>query len=164
MIRYISIVYFSLFFGCAANHLPISGSKFVEFINDGKLGMRLDAEVVKDKRFKLQIPMGLLQSEHTVSYYFGHSLSFARDQKIIIFYFPMKKDIEDYRASDLNYKKFEELCEKENIAEELTGIRLRHASHFGINKINGRVYVIYLNVNDRDMNDFNYSINSFKEW
>jgi hypothetical protein len=162
MIKYLSTLLFILLVGCAAKRISTNeNEKFVEYVNDNKTTMRLDAEVVKDKDFKLQIPFGLQKSQVKVSNCFLHILNFNNDEKIVLLYMPDRKNTADNQSFSLSYADFKSLCIKENILENIESISMLENRRFGINRLNNvGFYAIYLNIKRNEVSAFNYSINS----
>lgn len=138
-------------------------NNFVQFVNDNEVGMKLDAVIIKDQPFKLEIPNSLRQHTNSISTSFLHVLDFTDNQKIILLYLPNTPASSDINALDINYSNFTSLCTKEGILNELEAVRIDRHRHFGFIKTGNKgFYAIYLNVRSKAVTDFNHSISSVR--
>lgn len=136
---------------------------FVEFVNQNKTSIRLDEEVIDDKKFALKIPQGLINWGTEISNCFVQILDFKNDSKIVLIYLPNRDSSMEFKSQVVSYKKFKQICEMENIMEYMSKITLMPRRCYGLNKLErGCFYAIYLNVKKRDANAFEYSINSIQ--
>jgi hypothetical protein len=164
MIKYLNIFSVLLIIGCSAKHTPISqNGEFVEYVNDNKISMKLDASVVKDKEFKLLIPVGLQNRHLIVEDVFLQTLDYKNDQKIILLYIPGAKESPNLKLTDISYIDFIRTCQRKDIGWHFKDVVLNTHRRFGIYKPNSTgFYVIYLNIRTNQVNTFNYSIKSIQ--
>lgn len=162
MIKYISVLALLIFVGCAPKRsVGDSQNQFQEFVNDNKTAIKLDGVTIKDKDFKLQIPVGLVNRSTDIGSAFVHHLNFKGHQTIVLLYVPNGKSTAISKSLGLSYNDFIALCDKENITGQLEGIAMNKHRLYGLHKPNnGPFYAIYLNVRQAEMNKFNYAISS----
>lgn len=165
MTRYIiNICILMLFLGCADQHIPsTNSSNFQEYVNDNKISMKIDGTIIKDKSFKLQIPLGLSNKHNIIDGSFLQLLDYKNDKKIIILYIPNGEMSPSAKALNMHYDEFVAFCKKEGILSSFEEISLNKHRNFGIYKPNeSKFYAIYLNIKASDAVVFNYSISSMQ--
>lgn len=135
----------------------------VPYTNNDNLSIKRDREVIHDINFNLQVPSGLKGSNVKVDDAFTHILHFNDEAKIVLFYFPDRRNKEGKQLNNLSYKNFMEVCKEEDILKELKGIEILKDRHFGLNKEEGiSLFTLYLNVKSKSIEAFNQSIGSVK--
>ncbi|MBD1362494.1 hypothetical protein IDJ77_01610 [Mucilaginibacter sp. ZT4R22] len=155
----ISIV--TICFGCATKHISSEAAeKLTEFTVPKCLPMKLDRTIIRDKEYKLLIPLGLQSVERTTSWFFKHQLMFKDSESVVILYLPEKLRRPAMRFN-LSNEKFKQLIDEEDIKEELEDFQPLKSRRFGIRKIGEpAIYIIYLNVRPANIAAFNSAISS----
>jgi len=150
-----------LFLGCSTSkNSNINKDLFVKFTNNNKVNIRADYEVIKDKGFTMQIPNSLIKQENSISYYFLQNLKFKNEQRIIILYIPDKKYVLNKKINTYSSVEFINQLKELNILQELIGVKFMKNRCFNITLLEDNFFVMYLNVEEKKINDFNYSMNS----
>ncbi len=150
-----------LFLGCSTSkNSNINKDLFVKFTNSNKTNIKKDDEVIKDKGFTIQIPNSLITQENSISYYFLQNLKFKNEQRIITLYIPDKKYILNKKISTYSSVEFINLLKELNILQELKEVKFMKNRYFNITLLEDNFFVMYLNVQEKKIDDFNYSINS----
>lgn len=135
---------------------------FMRYINDNKVRLKMDTELVSDKPFNLEIPIELSEKQVKTSDCFTYKFLFEDGQKIIIFYFPTNQSIENLQLFNLSLIQFEKTCETAFIANRIDDEFLKGDRRFGIKSLSKYGFcILYLNVKKNRVKDFNYSIASF---
>lgn len=150
-----------LFLGCSTskNH-NINKDVFVKFVNNNKTGIKKDNEVIKDKGFTMEIPNSLITQDNSISYYFLQSLKFKNEQKIITLYIPDKKYVLNKNINTYSNVEFINQLKELNILQETKEIKFMKNRYFNIMLLDNNFFVMYINVQEKNINDFNYSIKS----
>ena len=92
--------------------------------------MNLDGTIIKDKPFTLKVPKGIQNKYSKVSAYgFVQVLDFENSQKIILIYIPQGTS-HGLKSIDVHYKKFVELCKKQDIAWIFDETAISRHGHF----------------------------------
>lgn len=161
MAKYFSALLLILLVGCATKRIAIVGKeKFIDYVNDSKTDIKLDGETLKDKRFKIKIPVELQRREVKISDCFLHVLTINDKEKIALLYLPAGLGGDEEQFLNLSYLDFKNLCIKENIFNKIESVPMMPGRRFGINKLNNAFYAIYLNVKASHTVTFDYSIQS----
>lgn len=150
-----------LFLGCSTskNH-NINKDVFVKFTNSNKTNIKKDNEVIKDKGFTMEIPNSLIAQENSISYRFLQSLKFKNEQKIVIIYIPDKKYVLNKNINTYSNVEFINQLKELDIFQEFKEVKFMKNRYFNIILLEHNFFVMYLNVQERNIDDFNYSIKS----
>lgn len=150
-----------LFLGCSTskNH-NINKDVFVKFTNSNKTNIKKDDEVIKDKGFTMEIPNSLITQENRISYYFLQSLKFKNEQKIVTLYIPNKRYVLNKNISIYSNVEFINQLKELDILQEFKEVKFMENRYFNIVLLEDNFFVMYLNVQKKNINDFNYSIKS----
>ncbi|HTH82195.1 MAG TPA: hypothetical protein VL490_04645 [Mucilaginibacter sp.] len=159
--------------GCASTHI-VNERKFKTYISDYSIQDGPPGELL----FKLKIPAtpnhGLAISHWVSKGIFMQIFSFDDEQEVITTCIPYKTREPARQALNLTYDQFKNECIKEDIFNKIQAAfksnndRKTHPSNyqmiesrrFGINKTGKEFYVVYLNVEPKNIADYNYCINS----
>lgn len=150
-----------LFLGCSTskNH-NTNKDVFMKFTNSNKTNIIKDNEVIMDKGFTLEIPNSLIGQENSISYYFLQSLKFKNEQKIITLYIPDKKYVLNKKNNFYSNVEFITQLKELDILQAFKGIIFKKNRYFNIVLLENNFFVMYINVQDKNISDFNYSIKS----
>ncbi len=169
MKRYFIIALFSplFFIKCSivnmeVNKQPIKESAFIEFYNDDSIGIKADGIRFSDKKFNLKIPNRLKEQHKVVSYYFLNELIFNNDQRIISIYYPNEKFNESFKSGSYSSSQIEIRLEEIDLYSMVKHIELLPNRKFTVIRVDDDFILMYLNVKDKNVNDFNESLQSLK--
>ena len=126
-------------------------------------GWHMDGHIVSDTLFTLQAPINLTSViDGGGEKVFFHSLSFRKNQKIIVLYDPYGKDMEAIEALEINKTAFIDLCKQKNIYSEIEHkVSLKNCRMFGFYKLKSlNFYILYINVQKSNVEKFDHSIKS----
>lgn len=150
-----------LFLGCSTNKNPnVNKDVFVKFTNSNTTNIKADDVVIKDKGFTMQIPNSLITQENSISYYFLQNLKFKNEQRIITLYIPDKKYVLNKKINSYSNVEFIDQLKELDILQDLKGVKFMKNRYFNITLVKDNFFVMYLNVQEKKINDFNYSISS----
>lgn len=161
------IISLGLFFllGCSINKSVdknkfVDKRDFVKFVNENKLTIKRDDEVVKDMYFALQIPKSLSENKIKISSFFLQELKFDKNQKIILLYIPDKKYKLDRKILNYSFKTFKDELSKLDIYHDLESMEFIENRRFGLVLLEDNFFAIYINIKKENIENYNYSINS----
>lgn len=139
------------------------GQQFITFHNDIKLIGKADDDLFYDKGFSISVPNKLLKSSKVVSYYFLNELIFDDEQRIISLYIPNEEFVGSYlNVRYCNSLEFKEILEEIELYSLIEHVDLIPNRKFTINLVDGNFFLMYLNVKDKNVNDFNESLQSLE--
>lgn len=165
--RVFLIVFFSTFLILSCSTLGSKDVKkeqqFIEFHNDTKVIGKADDDLFYDKGFSINVPNKLVKSSKVVSYYFLNELIFDDEQRIISLYIPN----EEFINSNLNVRycnslEFKEILEEIELYSLIEHVDLIPNRKFAVILVDGNFFLMYLNVKNRNVTEFNFSLDSLK--
>lgn len=151
-----------IFLSCSTNNNSNIKDKFVEFKNSNQTNIKQDDEIIKDKGFAIQIPNYLIEKQNTISYYFLQNLRFKNNQRIITLYLPNKKYTLNKTKNKYSREDFTNQLNILNILEEFNNMEFMKNRYSNIVLLGDNFFVMCVNIEEKNINDFNYSINSIK--
>lgn len=154
---------FLLCINCSSSNDALHNSiKYIEFTNRNTKNIKIDKQIIKDKDFEMKIPNSLEKHIIKVSYFFSQHLVFKKGERILIIYIPNKSFLLEKMKEVYTIKEFQNLLEQLDIVHEIGDVKLKENRYFNIRLLEKNFFIMYLNVYERDVQDFNFSINSMK--
>ena len=160
---YISI--FLLLADCSVSrrtNTTINEDGFVDFENAQSV-IKADSEIIPDQLFQIKLVKGWNKYVRAISGSFVHKFDYTQSREIIFIYFPGYLNNLKQNKQELNigYRRFETLCSENGINVEVEKLRIKHSRRFGIKVLNdGHFVAMYLNVPEKQIEMYNYSITS----
>jgi hypothetical protein len=151
-----------LLLSCSTNNIRNNKDRFVDFVNVNKTSIGMHEVTIKDKGFRLRIPNCLKSNESRISYYFFQNLKFSNNQRILTLYVPNKKYVLNKTTNAYSYKEFINQVEQLDILEEIKDVEFMKNKYFNIKLLDGNFFIMYVNIQEKNIDNFNYSINSVK--
>lgn len=150
-----------LLLGCSTNKNRLANKEaFVNFTNNNKTGIKRDNETIKDKEFMLKIPNCLTKQQNKISHCFFQKLMFKNNQEIIAIYLPDNKYKTTKKANFYYRDDFKKILLELDILKEVEDISFIKNRCFNILLLDDNFFIMYINVKNKNVDDFNYSINS----
>ena len=133
---------------------------FIDFVNNYNGKITRDSEVDTDKWYTIKVLNNFKKVTNRTSSFFYHEIDFSNDKKIISIYIPNKKEDKDFQLLNCNYEDFINKLNELDVFYVIEDIKMRKNKKFGIIQKGEGFFLMYLNVKEKDVETFDFSLKS----